>query len=97
MAVLAGSFLGLVLGSALLGALFAWILRRALPIPLVASYAVGTAAMTGVYAFAGAFPPAPFDRGAAFLGFNLAGGALAFALLWLTAGRRKGAAGKAGA
>lgn len=91
MAALIGSFLGIVLGSALLGALLAWILRKVASASRTVSYAVGTAVMTVVYALAGQIPPAPFDGGPGFVAFHVLGGLLGFALLWLTARRRKAA------
>lgn len=89
MAALIGSFFGVVLGSALLGAALAWLLRKLLPISIIGSYAIGAAAMTVVYALAGQTPQAPFDEGVARIAFHAFGGVLGFALLWLTAGRRK--------
>lgn len=93
MAPLVGSFLGVVLGSALLGALLAWVLRKVASVSRLASYAAGTAVMTVVYALAGQVPPAPFDHGLGHVAFHVVGGLLGFALLWLTAGRRKRAEG----
>lgn len=89
MEIVIAKFLAVVVRTALLGALIGWLLRKARPMSITASYAIGTAvAAVGALAFErlALERPEPLSLAVA---FALFGGLLGFAILYATSRRAR--------